>query len=1246
MSVEIDSLFIKVETNSSRAVTAIEELIRTLERLKTVAGLDRVSESMERVSKSIHKVSEESKESSKSANKLSHSLASVAKGLAGIIANAFAINTVGEFLGKAYAAAVEWDGISSRFGDGFGEQADEVYAYVMKLSNALYINDQAFMKYAGNFATLARGFGVAEENIAAMSVGLTEMAYDIYAKNNDFYTFEEAMDAVRSAMVGEIEPIRRAGISITEATMKEYAAMHGITKSVESMTEAEKAVLRYAVMMEQAFASGTVGTFAEELGTVEGMSRALKQQLMGLVQTLGSVFMPILAAIMPYLQAFVTLLTMAIKGIASFFGVTIKSPTWSSGMGDLADSAGATTDAVKDTTSAIGGAANAAKKLKDYTMGFDELNVIKPQDTRSSGGGGGAGGDLGDGDLGLDLDTLWSDEILKSATNKAQEIADSVLGFIEKIKPYFDDILDVVLAIGAGIAAWLVADMVTDIIDAFKVDGKINNWFKANKVKIGVSLIIAGVTLAALGAYDLGYEGPTWENVLKTAIGSALIVGGSLLTFGTGPLGWTVGIAAMLTVTLTSFFLGQKGRLMAEAYGDITLTAVQVQEIVNSAFDFDVNAQIEIVNVTVTNRNRVKKELNAVITVMGFTLNKIQFGVQLSPTDLEGLKDSAESAIATVEELLAANGETVDLAVSLVPPTGEDGADLSASVLSMLSASDETLVTGINAIGKQFTYWIGEGMKDGMTELEEEMILEYGQWFTRINNALVNGKVEGEFAAKMQVNFSSLTRETVGEILKESKKLEEELRETYMKIETEAYAAAVAHRDGLIELEAYYREQGDIVKADEIAAQIEEANKVIEDWDIVGSVDKAMEEARGPVRQMWTEGIQDLYGESFKSIDHSSAFYAWRSQFVTQAANVDFNDPEIVHSLAQDFDLMIMNAFTEVTNGDPVIAEAMQIYGISEWDALGVEVQTDLYNMLLEYMTPNQAVQFLTEAGYDTSQLYAAGVIDGMPVVGEAAMEVVEDVEGKFRGGIPQVALAGGEMVGAVATDMEANKNLALDMAEKLFEETGVVAKKGAGAAGGGASIEFVDVFKSGVTKQAFIDHVSGVFDDAGVPLGDAAGSLGDTVAGKFGDGFTTTMGSKVNSALGTLERTMNGSLGKINSVNSNSTTIAFDRFLAVGKMASGGFVDEGQLFIAREAGAEMVGSMNNRTAVANNDQIVEGISAGVYNAVRAAMATDNSNKTSSVNIYLDGKQITAAVEKRQRERGATIMTGGVTFGY
>lgn len=83
--------------------------------------------------------------------------------------------------------------------------------------------------------------------------------------------------------------------------------------------------------------------------------------------------------------------------------------------------------------------------------------------------------------------------------------------------------------------------------------------------------------------------------------------------------------------------------------------------------------------------------------------------------------------------------------------------------------------------------------------------------------------------------------------------------------------------------------------------------------------------------------------------------------------------------------------------------------------------------------------------------------------------------------------------------------------------------------------------------------------------------------------------------------------------------------------MASGGFPDEGQLFIANEAGPEMVGTMNNRTAVANNDQIVEGIRQGVYEAVSAAMSQSGGNNT-PVNIYLDGKQIATTTTKYQKQ--------------
>jgi hypothetical protein len=100
---------------------------------------------------------------------------------------------------------------------------------------------------------------------------------------------------------------------------------------------------------------------------------------------------------------------------------------------------------------------------------------------------------------------------------------------------------------------------------------------------------------------------------------------------------------------------------------------------------------------------------------------------------------------------------------------------------------------------------------------------------------------------------------------------------------------------------------------------------------------------------------------------------------------------------------------------------------------------------------------------------------------------------------------------------------------------------------------------------------------------------------------------------------------------------------------ANGGFPTTGQMFIAREAGAEMVGSIGHRTAVANNDQIVNGIANGVAEAnyeQNALLREQNSllrailEKDSGV--YLDGRTLTNSVEKYQRERGRTLIVGGV----
>lgn len=83
--------------------------------------------------------------------------------------------------------------------------------------------------------------------------------------------------------------------------------------------------------------------------------------------------------------------------------------------------------------------------------------------------------------------------------------------------------------------------------------------------------------------------------------------------------------------------------------------------------------------------------------------------------------------------------------------------------------------------------------------------------------------------------------------------------------------------------------------------------------------------------------------------------------------------------------------------------------------------------------------------------------------------------------------------------------------------------------------------------------------------------------------------------------------------------------------LASGGFVDSGQLFISRERGPEMVGTIGNQTAVANNDQIVAAVSAGVASAVSGVLG---SGKGQEIHIYLDSREIKYGQSRLSRAMG------------
>lgn len=463
----------KIAAFAERVKKLNERLAPLSEKMKSVAaGFSAINSGAEKASRSVGKFDHGIHTSSLNLS----SFIEVAR--TGVQAVAQLVQQFVEFL----SVAIEWDGIKAQFGNAFGDQADEYYEKITKITDALMINKQAFMENSAMAASMLTGFGVNKADAREMGLGYTELAYDIWAAYNNVYKTldgaDGAMAAVRSAIAGEVEPIRRAGFTIIESTLEQTAAQHGLNISIEKATEAQKSYLRYLTLVDQAQSKGVVGTYAREMGTAEGMMRTFSQQLKSLAQALGSLFLPILTKVMPYFQAFIELLTDGVRAIAAFFGIKIQDigDTWY----DYSTSVDSAVEGTEDVTGALGDAEKAAKALKNATIGIDELNVISPpSDSKKKGSGAGDGAAAWDG---LDVESLWDESIFN-------DIKDQV----DSIKKKFEDWAPTIAAIAGAIGAISLARMIDDLDLADTKLGKFETKIKSLAKGIAVGAVTVAV---------------------------------------------------------------------------------------------------------------------------------------------------------------------------------------------------------------------------------------------------------------------------------------------------------------------------------------------------------------------------------------------------------------------------------------------------------------------------------------------------------------------------------------------------------------------------------------------------------------------------------------------------------------------------------------------------------------------------------------------------------------------------------
>ena len=325
---DVESLSLQITGDVTNAKKSIDALITSLDKLKKATkggcGLSSVADGLRKVNDSGKSVSTTNTKSAKSFVNLG----------AKVTAAALALKKAGNVVASWVNSSNNYVENVNLFTVAMGEYADSAKQYAEEVGDLMGIDPSDWMRSQGVFMTLATGFGVVNDRAYTMSKNLTQLGYDLSSFFN--ITFEDAMQKLQSGISGELEPLRRLGYDLSQARLEAVALSLGIDKAVSSMTQAEKAELRYYAIMTMA--TNAQGDMARTLNAPANQLRVLKAQVTQAARALGNIFIPALNAVLPFAIAVAKVVQFVANAIASLFGFEISPVDWS-GLGEVSGGA-------------------------------------------------------------------------------------------------------------------------------------------------------------------------------------------------------------------------------------------------------------------------------------------------------------------------------------------------------------------------------------------------------------------------------------------------------------------------------------------------------------------------------------------------------------------------------------------------------------------------------------------------------------------------------------------------------------------------------------------------------------------------------------------------------------------------------------------------------------------------------------------------------------------------------------------
>lgn len=462
------------------------------------------------------------------ANKATGAVGGAFKQLGGIIAAAFAVKGIVDFGREAINLASDLQEVQNVVDVTFGSMAADINSWSKSTLQSFGLSELSAKKYSSTLGAMMKSSGLAGVQMEQMSKKLTELSADMasfYNLSND-----EAFEKIRSGLAGEVDPLQQLGINLSVANLEAYALSQGITKSWESMNQAEQTLLRYNYLLS--VSKDAQGDFARTSGSWANQTRLLTEQWRIFQGTMGAGFINILAPVVKWLNFLIGKLQVAAEYFKAFtemiFGnaaatasAAQTSTAATSAATDSIGGMGQATDGAKKATEGMGKAAKkAGKDVKGSLAGFDQLNTLS-QSTAAAlddaadklGGAGGVGGmDLGGALPTGEIDLGFDDTKLNAFKQSLAGIRDMANAVWESLKTTFGPSIQTAINELTPVLGRWKEQFKTMFSDIMSLGAPLANWIQTGLVPLWqAGIVTAGHVLAGLLDVVLQVVASIWD---------------------------------------------------------------------------------------------------------------------------------------------------------------------------------------------------------------------------------------------------------------------------------------------------------------------------------------------------------------------------------------------------------------------------------------------------------------------------------------------------------------------------------------------------------------------------------------------------------------------------------------------------------------------------------------------------------------------------------------------------------------